>query len=175
MRTILLERYIKEVLKESDESTAVTAEDLDGLKDENEMTWGDVRKVVEAIRKNYKNKDKLKKIIGALKLAPGFAFIGNVDNQFFSEVAEIGIGKILAFLYNINGKSPANKSSFQVDPNVSKLIDDKVERKFIFWLADDCKKHDDNEKLVNFDMTEQLQQWLDNDGSSSYGGANVTK
>lgn len=171
MSKILLERYIYSVIKEEAEYL-----ELPDLPDNsNDITWGDLRKIVEAIRNSYKSKDKIKKVIGALKLVPGFALIGTVDNQFFAEVAELGIGKVLAFLYNINGKKPSNKSNFQVDPNVSKLIDDEVERKFIFWLADFCKKVPDDKKLVDFDMTETLQNWLDNDGASEYGGANVTK
>ena len=179
METILLERYIKEVLKKSDESIAVSAEDVDLPKipkDENEMTWGDLRKVVEAIRNEYGTKDIARKAKIILNLIPGFAASALIDDKIVGEIAEIGVAKLLALAYNINGNKPPNKSTFQIDPHVSKVIDDDVEKEFIYWFAKHIKdKKNDSDKLVDFDMTEKLQEWLAGDGKSSYGGVNVTK
>ena len=181
MEAILLERYIKEVLKESDESIAVSAEDVDLPeipKDKNEMTWGDVRKVVEAIRKSYGRKDIARKTIKYLNLIPGFAASAVIDDKIVGEIAEIGVAKLLALIYNINGNKPSNKSTFQIDPHVSKVIDDDVEKEFIYWFAKHIKdKKNDSDKLVNFDMTKELSDWLkDKKGNAvKYGGVKIEK
>ena len=181
METTLLERYIKEVLKESDESIAVSAEDVDLPKipkDENEMTWGDLRKVVEAIRNEYGTKDFVKKGIKIASLIPGFAASALIDDKIVGEIAEIGVAKLLALAYNINGNKPPNKSTFQIDPHVSKVIDDDVEKEFIYWFAKHIKdEKNDSDKLVNFDMTKELSDWLkDKKGNAvKYGGVKIEK
>lgn len=176
MQTILLERYIKEVLKEEEMYLELP-----------DFTWKDLREFVENAKnqKQFKKGKEIAKNITEKGVGLALAAFGVSDilkiGQFAAEGLEIGLAYILSKLYDINGKIKVKDNPFKIDSNISKLIDDKVEEKFIYYLADKLTNTslypDDNPISQNFDMTTELQKFLKDakGGAAEYGGANVTK
>ena len=175
METVLLERYIKEVLKE---------EEYLELPD---FTWKDLREFVKNVKEQKKSEKNKKRAKNITEKGVGLALslLGVSDvlkiGQFAAEGLEIGLAYVLSKLYDINGKSKVKDNPFKIDPGVSKLIDDKVEERFIYYLADkltNTSEYPDNKTIDdNFDMTTELQKFLKDSkgGAAIYGGANVTK
>ena len=54
--------------------------------------------------------------------------------------------------------SPLDK--LQIDPEVSKIVDDTVEEKFLDAIGKELEKMDDNTPLNNLDMTKALQKYI---------------
>lgn len=93
--------------------------------------------------------------------------------RFFS--SKTGLGKFFIKAYNINGKGKATPIS--IDPHVSLLIDDDLEKDFIEYLIEsieDKEKFPDDEPIINFNMTRELQIWLSKNKGKT-GGANFYK
>ena len=173
METILLERYIKEVLKEEAEYLELP-----------DLTWKDLRDFVNEvidINKDKNNKELRKKIVekGVGLILAGFGITDMFKiGQLANEGIEIVLSYIASKLYDINGKSKVKDNPFKIDQSVSELIDDKAEELFILWFGNDLKnksKYPDDGSIGDFDMTKKLQEWLNGDGKLKYGGANITK
>lgn len=173
MKNILLEKFIVESLNEQEMYLELP-----------DLTWKDLREFVSEVIKAYK-KNKLKVFTKkATEKGVGFALVasGIPDvlelGKYAAEGVELCLSYILSKLYDINGENKVKDNPFKIDQSISKLIDDKAEKKFILYLGEKLKdkaKFPDNESIGSFEMTKELQDWLSGAGKKEYGGANVTK
>lgn len=162
MSKVLLETFIKEAIKASEDHEDISAD---------KITWGMLSDVVKSVIKKEKKEDALSFLYDKFKLiTPTWV---NVTLKGVEKSSEF-IAKFLAKAYNINGKESSDGNPFEIDPNISKLIDDDVEEKFINALSWECKTYDRNKLIKDFNMTQKLHDWLASDGRSEYGGANIT-
>ena len=173
MNNILLEKFIVESLNEQEDYLKL-----------HDLTWKDLRDFLSEVTKAYKNnelKGLTKKIT---EKGVGFALIASGVQDIFelgkyaAEGLELGLSYILSKLYDINGKSKVKDNPFKIDQSISKLIDDNAEKLFILHLGEKLKdkaKYPDDASIGKFEMTKELQDWLDSEGKKEYGGANVTK
>jgi hypothetical protein len=124
-------------------------------------TIGDLRKALSAIRTGKAIDVGKKAIAGALGGA--------------SDVATAGVGPIIKALWSRGQKDPKLAKSSKVldklmiDPFVSKVVDDDVEREFIKDLSKEIDKKEDHERLADMDMTNLLSKYIRKD----YAGTTV--
>ena len=169
MNKLLLEDFIKETLKENSTKKSSIDKNIPA----SEITWGMLRDAVEDALNDDIKEDTLSFLYDKFKLvSPSWV---NYTLEGVETSYEF-IARFLAQNYNLNGASDSDQNPFEIDPNVSKILKDEVEEKFIEALSWECRAYDDNEKIADFDMTEKLQAWLDSPhGKEEYGGANVVR
>ena len=125
-------------------------------------TIGDLRKALSGIRTG--------KAIDVGKKAISGAFGG------VSDVVTAGVGPIIKALWTKGQKDPKLAKSSKVldklmiDPFVSKVVDDDVEREFIKDLSKEIDKKEDHERLADMDMTNLLSKYIKKD----YAGTTVS-
>ena len=57
-------------------------------------------------------------------------------------------------------KPPAALQALQVEPNVSKIVDDDIEKAFLTFLSNQLEKMDPNTSLKNVNTTSMLQNFI---------------
>lgn len=193
----LLKEYVQSVLNEEEQE-----EDLSRALESsgNDFTWGHLRNL---IGKKSSREIKTATLITAAKFFLQSDVVGGLKDIFDSVTksgkprairkkvrkgldkkvspiirflnSKTGLGKFFIKAYNINGKGKATPIS--IDPHVSLLIDDDLEKDFIEYLIEsieDKEKFPDDEPIINFNMTRELQIWLSKNKERT-GGANFYK
>ena len=133
-------------------------EEYKAVLSEQEMrTVGDLRAVLRKIqlaKKTGKVADVAKDIaVGAvLDAIPGASTAMNVFD-------------VVKSVWDPAGKKPDKKTGsaldkLQIDPEVSAIVDDSVEEKFLIAISKEFEKADDNTPLDNLDMTKALQKYI---------------
>jgi hypothetical protein len=138
-----------------------------------QLSVGELKQALEILRKS-KNKDEAiakAKSAGAdvAKLVLGLIpVIGNV--------AGTGLGLLDIFKKVMDPKNPKEKNPnefiqlFQIDPEVSKLLDDEIEYKFIAYAEEGLKKMSDDKPVPDF--FNELQKFIKQNYANAH---NVTK
>ena len=181
MNKYLLEQYIKETLKEQKK---------DNNKETKAATWADLRLILTADEKSdaLKNISQavLRDIFEVFNPTNSFsntlkALGGEVNPEFMSRLKQNVASKFTALFkknYDMNGEESVEDNPFKVDPNISLIIDDDIEKEFL----KDIVKSLGNKELYpddafikdSFHMTKKLQMWLEKKakGSSVYNKQN---
>lgn len=120
-------------------------------------TVGDLRAVLRKIqlaKKAGKVTDVAKDIaVGAvLDIIPGASTAMNVFD-------------VVKSVWDPSGKKPDKKTGspldkLQIDPEISAIVDDTVEEKFLIAVGKEFEKADDNTPLDSLDMTKSLQKYI---------------
>jgi hypothetical protein len=152
----LLKKYI-EILVEEQSNDATGG-----------LVYGDLKAFLKGDIRKRTGKKWLK---AAAKIASGGAVgsllplgdfaestIETIGGEIGKKLKKFKPQKILALLYGVDGSG--GLETFRVNPNVSKIIDNKVEEKFIMWLEKDINNKNDNESLEDFNITDKLNEWL---------------
>ena len=132
-------------------------------------TIGDLRKVIKAARVK-----KAGGVVGkrAAKILIGM-FPGGGSALELIDSAKDGVD-LLRQIYSKKDSMKTNTGldNFNVDDDVSEIVDDAVEVEFFKYLVNDrFKKLGDDTKLEDFDATKMLQDFLAN----KYDGTTVKK
>ena len=154
MSKVLLEVFIKETINEESKSQ----EDSNESSSEEIKTWGQLR---TALKKVKAKKISMAAFQDATSLIP--------YNQVLNTAKLIAIfskpdllKKYIAKHYGLNGKS-AEDNMFKIDPEISKLVDDNIEKYFIASISrkfNDKKEFPDFEPIENFNMTDELHKFI---------------
>ena len=195
---LLIEQYINEVLKEDpdwrakkrakDERMAAaqkrrsSGETIAGregqryaddpIESEDDITWGDLFNVVKQRIKGERFKSVIAKIAPAIGIVAGDLIGGGVATEVITQIAEVPLSKLISKLYNINGeKTLKGFKNLHIDPDISKIVDNKVETKFLEYIIPVIEAKPQNEKISRFNMNSELKDWL----SNNFNKRTVTK
>jgi hypothetical protein len=84
------------------------------------------------------------------------------SNKISDKVKDLGSklkdSNILKRFYGLNGQG--GYPGFKINPDTSKILDDKVEEEFIKWLYEDIQNLEDNIKLSDFNCDEKFNEFL---------------
>lgn len=133
MNNLLLKKYIRE--------------SFFLIKEENQdITWGELKKELEKFA-NLKKGEKIAK-----SLTGFIPYLGGARDAF----------EVIKALMNIpdSKRSSHFLSSFDIDDEIQKIIDNKLETEFIKTVVEEIKDKDDNEKIIDFNMTDMLNKFL---------------
>jgi hypothetical protein len=152
---ILLEKYIRLILENEEDSSIEHAD---------KPTFGDMKSFL-GIQKNKKRGLKFLKF--AAKVATGGAIGALGDAISLNNITEETISalldkyktpqKIMAKLYGINDSSKVKGMSLPSE--ISLLIDDKIEEKFISHLIDEIKSKQDNENIPENFVQDEFEKY----------------
>ena len=118
-------------------------------------TIGDLRKALAQVKSARNIKDVGKTGIEIAKAA--------------TDVTTAGVFPVLKLLWKKSQKEPGlakrNKvlDKLMIDPEVSKVVDDDIEGRFLQDVADAIKGKDDDERLEDMDMTRMLAKYIKKD------------
>lgn len=148
MSNILLETFVKESLREEDESQV--------SKEEEPVTWGHLRSALNKEKRKKLSKAVLKDLISLIPYSQGLNTLSHFLNpEDFKSYIESS--------YGLNGKK-VKDNIFKIDPDVSKLLDDKIENGFINFISKNLNNKelfpDDQEIKKSFNMTKLLQKYI---------------
>tara|TARA_Y100001937_G_C6923864_1_gene242966 strand:- start:77 stop:556 length:480 start_codon:yes stop_codon:yes gene_type:complete len=126
------------------------------LSEQEMRTVGDLRAVLNKIQLAKKTGDQTK----ALK-----TFAVDTALEFTGISAARNLFDLVQSLHDPAGKVPPQKTdsplkSLQVDPEVSKIVDDTVEDRFLDAIEKEFENLDDNAPLNSLDMTKALQKYI---------------
>lgn len=150
MSNLFLKRYIREILLESQENNP-----------DSNVTFGDLKSFL-GITKNKKRGVKFLKFIAKTASGGAIDMVDMVDGFTESAVGEI-IGKfktpekILAKLYGVNNNEKIKNMSLPKE--VSLLIDDKIEEKFIHHLLKKIKNENDDKEIPDDFVQEEFEKY----------------
>lgn len=154
MNKLLLETFIKEAIKEEAEGQDISNESSS----ETIATWGQLRKALNSEKRKSLSKAVLKDLIAQLPFSQGLSTLEHF----------IKPDKFKAYIeraYDLNGEGNVEDNIFKIDPEVSKIIDDKVENRFITLVSKNLNNKElfpDFEPIENLDMTKLLQKYIHN-------------
>jgi len=156
MNKLLLETFIKEVIKEEtkDQNTS------DESSSEEIKTWGQLRKALQKAKAGMISKAAFKDSISFL---PGSQVLNTAKIITTFSNPEI-LSKYIANNYGIDGKS-VKDNIFKIDPEISKIVSNKIEASFIAYISKkfkDKKQFPDFEPIKDFNMTEELHEYIKN-------------
>lgn len=118
------------------------------------LTVGELKQALEILQ-TTKDKEEAKKkamSIGkdVLKIATGLASLGALQ----AVGAALDLGSLIKKLNNPKNPQPKSENEFmqllQIDPDVSKILDDKIEYEFIEWAKDGLSKLSDDTPVPSF-------------------------
>lgn len=118
-------------------------------------TVGDLRKAISQATKTKNLKD-----------------IGKSGVEVASSVSDastLGVLPVLRLLWKKSQKDPGLAKSnpvlnkLMIDPEVSKVVDDKIEGRFLQDIAKAIEGKNDNERLEDMDMTRLLAKYIKKD------------
>ena len=135
---------------------------LDGVE-----TVGDLKQLIRTIRAENAGKQIAKPDFDATLDEP--PLLGNIKAIFDAAKDTLGIVKGM-YGSGDNIKTNTNLDKLNIDDNVSKIVDDPIENAFLNYLLQD-RFRDDNESLDNFNVTDELQQFL----ADKFSGTTVKK
>ena len=153
MNKLLLETFIKEVIKEDSEAKDTSNESSS----ETIATWGQLRKALNTEKCKSLSKAVLKDLIAQLPFSQGLSTL-----QYFLKPNDLK--NYIKKAYGLNGEN-VEDNIFKIDPEVSKIIDDDIENKFITAVSKNINNKElfpDFEPIENLDMTKLLQKFIHN-------------
>ena len=127
------------------------------LSEQELKTVGDLRAVLQKIQ--------LAKKTGDVKaVAKDFA-VDMVMDAIPGAATAKGLAGLVKSLWDPSGDQPEKKTGssldkLQIDPEVSKIVDDTVENNFIKTISKELENADDSMPLTNLDMTMALQKYI---------------
>ena len=142
----------KSILKE------IIKEEYRAVLSEQEMrTVGDLRAVLRKIQLASKT--------GAAKNVAKDIAVGVVLDAIPGAATAKNVFDIVKSVWDPTGKAPDKKTGspldkLQIDPEVSKIVDDTVEERFLIAIGKEFEKSDDNTPLGSLDMTKSLQKYI---------------
>lgn len=143
----LLREYIKEVLgNQINESRSVKTEP---------ETFGDLKKILNAIVLSQGNKEKAKKELtkAGIDMAIDFIPYGSALKS---------VGGLIKKLMSTNDESRPNNflGNLDIDDQISLIVDNDLEEKFVEYVTKKINEKPDDEKLRGFTMTSELNNFL---------------
>jgi len=114
----------------------------------------------------------LRKALAQIKSARNLKDVGKTGVAVASSAADIstvGVFPVLKLLWKKSQKDPGlakrNKvlDKLMIDPEVSKVLDDKIEGRFLQDVAKAIEGKDDDERLEDMDMTRMLAKYIKKD------------
>jgi len=114
----------------------------------------------------------LRKVLAQAKTTKNFRDIGKTGAQAVQGAADIttgGVFPVLKLLWQKAQKDPGlaktNKvlDKLMIDPEVSKVVDNKIEGRFLQDIAKAIEGKDDNDRLEDMDMTRLLAKYIKKD------------
>ena len=114
----------------------------------------------------------LRKALAQAKSEKNLRDLGKVGAETAQSVADIssgGVFPVLKLLWQKAQKDPglakSNKTldKLMIDPEVSKVVDDKIEGRFLQDIAQAIEGKNDNERLEDMDMTRLLAKYIKKD------------
>lgn len=133
MNNLLLKKYIRE--------------SFFLIKEENQdITWGELKKTLERFTKIKKGEKITKGLVGFIP------YVGNARDAF----------EVIKGLMNIpdSKRSSHFLSSFDIDDEIQKIVDNKLENEFIKEIIKEIENKNDDEKIIDFNMTDMLNKFL---------------
>lgn len=118
------------------------------------LTVGELKQALEILQ-TTKDKEEAKKkamSIGkdVLKIATGLASLGALQTVGVA----LDLGSLIKKLNNPKNPQPKSENEFmqllQIDPDVSKILDDRIEYEFIDWAKDGLSKLSDDTPVPSF-------------------------
>lgn len=148
-RNNLLREYVKEALRNQINVSESEPE-----------TFGDLKKILNAVVLSQGNKAKAKKIIKKSGLETGF----DVALDYFvpyGGAAKSVLGLIKKIASMKDESRPDNfLGDLDIDDQISLIIDNSLEEKFIEYVTRKINEKPDDEKLKGFTMTGELNNFL---------------
>lgn len=144
MKDILLEKYIRESIRQINEINLNNA-----IKSLNkDSTYGDLKSILNAISVS----SKTKKGIEVGKAVLGFTPLGGA----------LDVVDLVQALYKVKDKDRPNNflADFDIDDEVSQIVDNNLEEDFIKELVKKIQNISDSKKLGDFNMTNYLKEYL---------------
>jgi len=143
----LLREYIKEVLgNQINESRSAKTEP---------ETFGDLKKILNAIVLSQGNKEKAKKELtkAGIDMAIDFIPYGSALKS---------VGGLIKKLMSTNDESRPNNflGNLDIDDQISLIVDNDLEEKFVEYVTKKINEKSDDEKLRGFTMTSELNNFL---------------
>ena len=114
----------------------------------------------------------LRKVLAQAKSTKNLRDIGKAGAEIAQSAADIssgGVLPVLKLLWQKSQKDPGlakgNKTldKLMIDPEVSKVLDDKIEGRFLQDVAKAIEGKDDDERLEDMDMTRMLAKYIKKD------------
>ena len=114
----------------------------------------------------------LRQALAQVKTARNLKDVGKTGMAVAQSAADIstaGVLPVLKLLWKKSQKEPGlakrNKvlDKLMIDPEVSKVVDDDIEGRFLQDVADAIKGKDDDERLEDMDMTRMLAKYIKKD------------
>jgi len=152
MKNNILEQYIYEAVKSLNKNPTLTE------RTSNNLTYGQLKKELNYFLKKKKMQKGGELAKAGMGLIPG---IGEVTSWI----------DFVSALYKVKDKDRPESflGDFDVDDDVSAIVDNDIESEFIKAVAEKIKSKPDNEKIGRFNMTDELKRYL----SKRYNGRTV--
>lgn len=140
----LLKLYIRECVKREINESKTTPE-----------TFGDLKKILNAIVLSQGNKEKAKKELSKA----GFEIL--VDLIPYGSTAK-SVGGLIKSLVKMKDESRPDNflGDLDIDDQVSLIVDNELEEKFVVYVSNKINQKPDDERLKGFNMTSELNNFL---------------
>ena len=120
----------------------------------------------------FENIGQLKAALSAARSARNIRDLGKSGTATIAGAADLssfGILPALKYIWKKTLKEPGLAKSnpalnkLMIDPEVSKVVDDDIELKFLEFLASEIEGKADDEKIEDMDMTRMLAKYIKQD------------
>lgn len=130
------------------------------------QTVGQLLQIIKTVKK-----DKALKAGGKLVAKLALPGVGDLADFISAGLDAADFGASLYGGDLSDKKPPAALQAMQIDPNVSKIVDDDIEKAFLNFLSDQLEKMDPNTSLKNINTTSMLQKFI----ASKFNNTTVKK
>ena len=118
------------------------------------LTVGELKQALKILQTTKDKEEAKKKALGigkdVLKIATGLASLGALQ----AVGVALDLGSLIKKLNNPKNPQPKSENEFmqllQIHPDVSKILDDKIEYEFIEWAKDGLSKLSDDTPVPSF-------------------------
>ena len=111
----------------------------------------------------------LRKVLAQAKSAKNIQDIGGTAVAAAADISTGGVFPVLKLLWQKAQKDPGLAkgskvlNKLMIDPEVSKVVDDKIEGRFLQDIAKAIEVKNDNDRLEDMDMTRLLAKYIKKD------------
>lgn len=118
-------------------------------------TFGDLKKILNAIVLSQSNKEKAKKEIA--KVGLDFA----IDLVPYGSAVK-SVGGLIKSLVKMKDESRPNNflGDLDIDDQISLIVANELEEKFVVYMTNKINQKPDDERLKGFNMTSELNNFL---------------